>query len=214
MLKEGDDPLNLSKNNEFLKDIFELDNFQILKSWFNKSKSKMDESKTILFEIISNASNIIDKLKKELKEKEKYYFLYNKLKDDYDQNVKTEVEKMEKNCEEKAIKISNELMSMIKQNENNTKKEKNNLISKIEILQKQNNEYKNIIDEKIKKEKENNNEIINELKGQNEKNIKIINEFQKQIDNNKKIIEKLKLTNENNSKLIENIIKKEENAIL
>ena len=151
MFKEGDDPLNLSKNNEFLKDIFELDNFSILKSWFNKNKSKMDESKTILFEIISNASNIINKLKKELKEK--YYFLYNKLKDDYDQNVKTEVEKMEKNCEEKAIKISNELMSMIKQIEKNTIKEKNNLISKIEILQKQNNEYKNIIDEKIKKKK-------------------------------------------------------------
>ena len=208
MFKENDDPLNLSKANEFLRDIFELENFSILKSWYNKNKSTIiDESKIMLFEIISSAANIIDKLKKELKEKEKYYFLYSKLKEEYDHNVKIEVEKMEKNCEDKAVKISNELMSMIEQIEKNAIKEKNDLLSKVEILKKQNEDYKNILNENIHKEKENNENLINEFKKQNENSIKIIDGFQKQINKNKKIIEELKKLNESNNSKIDNLLK-------
>ena len=135
MTKEIEDLLELNKNNELLMKIFEPEKFSILKSWFNKNKSKInDESKLMLYEIISNGSSIIENQKKEIEEKKNYFYLYHKLKEDFDLEVKIEVEKAEKVFENKALKMSNELMEMIKEIENNALKEKKNLVLKIEKL--------------------------------------------------------------------------------
>ena len=153
------DLLDLKTNKDFLLNIFDIkgENFLSLKSWYTNNKKNIgnDESKIILFNLISNGFKIINEQKYEIEDlKEKYNSTINnnKQKDNWmihalegqlNEMSKKKEEEINKKFETQMIEESNKLLKMfdkeineIKQKEKENKEKINQQMNEIKKLEK------------------------------------------------------------------------------